>query len=193
MKRPFAIRRQCWAKRQQQNARTTLINLAKRSVQQLLKDVARADGISKGKSYDFIYCAGLFDYLPDRTCKRLMGLFHQSLVPGGQVVATNVAPVSPNRGSLELILDWHLIYRDAAQVATLARMRVLRPSSGFCAMILASTCSWKRARPMAPDEQRSSGRPNSGRLFGARTGRPGSTPASSPARWCSSHALWGYA
>ena len=105
--------------RQQQHGRTTSINLVKRSVQQLLKDTVRADGISKGTSYDFIYCAGLFDYLPDRTCKRLMTLFHQSLVPGGLMLATNVAPASPNRGSLELILDWHLIYRDAAQVATL--------------------------------------------------------------------------
>jgi extracellular factor (EF) 3-hydroxypalmitic acid methyl ester biosynthesis protein len=105
--------------RQQQHGRTTSVNLVKRSVQQLLKDMVRADGISKGTSYDFIYCAGLFDYLPDRTCKRLMTLFHQLLAPGGLIVITNVAPTSPNRGSLELILDWHLIYRDAAKVATL--------------------------------------------------------------------------
>ena len=41
------------------------------------------------------------------------------LGPGGLLVATNVTPTSPNRGSLELILDWHLIYRDAAQMAAL--------------------------------------------------------------------------
>jgi extracellular factor (EF) 3-hydroxypalmitic acid methyl ester biosynthesis protein len=105
--------------RQQQHGRTTAIKLVKRSVQQLLKDMVRADGISKGTSYDFVYCAGLFDYLPDRTCKRLMTLFHQSLAPGGLIVVTNVAPTSPNRGSLELILDWHLIYRGAAEVAAL--------------------------------------------------------------------------
>jgi extracellular factor (EF) 3-hydroxypalmitic acid methyl ester biosynthesis protein len=105
--------------RQQQHGRTTSINLVKRSVQQLLKDMVRADGISMGTSYDFIYCAGLFDYLPDRTCKRLMTLFHQSLAPGGLIVVTNVAPTNPNRGSLELILDWHLIYRDALGVAAL--------------------------------------------------------------------------
>jgi hypothetical protein len=28
------------------------------------------------------------------------------------VLATNVTPTSPNQGSLELILDWHLNYRD---------------------------------------------------------------------------------
>jgi extracellular factor (EF) 3-hydroxypalmitic acid methyl ester biosynthesis protein len=105
--------------RQRQYQRSTTVELVKKSVQQLLKDTVRSDGFSRGQSYDLIYCAGLFDYLSDRTCKRLMTLFHQSLVPGGLMLATNVAPASPNRGSLELILDWHLIYRDAAHFARL--------------------------------------------------------------------------
>jgi extracellular factor (EF) 3-hydroxypalmitic acid methyl ester biosynthesis protein len=88
-------------------------------VQQLLKDVVRANGIARGSQFDFIYCGGLFDYLPDRTCKRLMTLFYQSLAAGGLALTTNVAPLCPNRGSLELILDWHLIYRDALKVAAL--------------------------------------------------------------------------
>ncbi len=99
--------------------RTTAIEFAKKSVQQLLKDAVRAETTFKSDKYDFVYCAGLFDYLPDRTCKRLMSYFYQSVSPGGLVLATNVAPFSPNRGSLELILDWHLIYRDAAQFSTL--------------------------------------------------------------------------
>jgi extracellular factor (EF) 3-hydroxypalmitic acid methyl ester biosynthesis protein len=110
---------QALRQRQQQFNRSTSIKLVKRSVQQLLKDLARGDGLSRGTQYDLIYCAGLFDYLPDRTCKRLMTLFYQSLAPGGLVLATNVSPSSPNRGSLELILDWHLIYRSATQVAVL--------------------------------------------------------------------------
>ncbi len=105
--------------KQRQHGRTTSFELTKKSVQQLLKDTVRSDGFSKGKSFDFIYCAGLFDYLPDRTCQRLMTLFYQSLAPGGLVLATNVAALCPNRGSLELILDWHLIYRDALGVAAL--------------------------------------------------------------------------
>jgi extracellular factor (EF) 3-hydroxypalmitic acid methyl ester biosynthesis protein len=105
--------------RRQQYRRNTAIELRKKSVQQLLKDMVRAEGIARGDRYDFIYCAGLFDYLPDRICKRLMTLFYQSLAGGGLLLATNVAPFSPNRGSLELILDWHLIYRDAGRVAAL--------------------------------------------------------------------------
>jgi extracellular factor (EF) 3-hydroxypalmitic acid methyl ester biosynthesis protein len=110
---------QALRQKQQQYRRNLSVELVKKSVQQLLKDMVRADGLSRGNKFDFIYCAGLFDYLPDRTCKQLMTLFYQSLAPGGLVLATNVSPFSPNRGSLELILDWHLIYRDAAQVAEL--------------------------------------------------------------------------
>jgi extracellular factor (EF) 3-hydroxypalmitic acid methyl ester biosynthesis protein len=105
--------------RKQENRRATSINLEKKSVQQLLKDVVSSKAISKGNTYDFIYCAGLLDYLPDRTSKRLMTLLYHWLSPGGLLVATNVTPTSPNRGSLELILDWHLIYRDAAQMVAL--------------------------------------------------------------------------
>lgn len=105
--------------KQQEHRRSTSIELVKKSVQQMLKDTVRADGLSRGISYDFIYCAGLFDYLPDRTCRRLMTLFFRSLAPSGLLLATNVTPFNPNRGSLELILDWHLIYRDAAQLAAL--------------------------------------------------------------------------
>lgn len=110
---------QALRQKQREHRRSTEIELVKKSVQQLLKDMVRADGLSRGRRYDFIYCAGLFDYLPDRTCRRLMTLFYQSLAPNGLVLATNVTPFTPNRGSLELILDWNLIYRDAAQLATL--------------------------------------------------------------------------
>jgi extracellular factor (EF) 3-hydroxypalmitic acid methyl ester biosynthesis protein len=106
---------------QQRHQRGTKIELVKKSVQQLLRDLARAQGASDSKKYDLIYCAGLFDYLPDRTCRRLMTVFYGSLAPGGLLLATNVAPVSPNRSSLELILDWNLVYRDAANA------RALRP------------------------------------------------------------------
>ena len=105
--------------KQRAHSRTAAIELVKKSVQQALKELMRQGGLGRGGQYDFIYCAGLFDYLPDRICKRLMTLFHQSLAPGGLVLATNVAPCSPNRGSLELILDWHLVYRDATKVAAI--------------------------------------------------------------------------
>ena len=51
--------------------------------------------------YDFIYCAGLFDYLPDTTCRQLMEVFYDWLAPGGLLVVTNVMDnktVSPHAG-----------------------------------------------------------------------------------------------
>jgi extracellular factor (EF) 3-hydroxypalmitic acid methyl ester biosynthesis protein len=96
----------------------TPVQFQKKAVRQLIKDSQKfvaAENGAKGK-YDFIYCAGLFDYLNDYTCKQLIKIFHQRLAPGGLLVVTNVTPLTSNRGSLELILDWHLIYRDAAQL-----------------------------------------------------------------------------
>ena len=67
------------------------------------------------RHYDFVYCAGLFDYLPDTTCKQLMEIFYDSLAPGGLLAATNVVDNKPFRHMLEFVLDWHLIYRTPEQ------------------------------------------------------------------------------
>jgi extracellular factor (EF) 3-hydroxypalmitic acid methyl ester biosynthesis protein len=74
--------------------------------------------------YDFVYCAGLFDYLSDQICRQLMSIFYEMLAPGGLLLATNVSDVMnasrPFRYSMEYILDWHLIYRDRHAMASLA-------------------------------------------------------------------------
>ena len=89
----------------------------KKSVSQILKDGARSSS-SLGK-YEYIYCAGLFDYLSDPVCKQLMGIFYEMLEPGGLIVATNasdaVNALRPFRYSMEYILDWYLIYRNRRQ------------------------------------------------------------------------------
>jgi extracellular factor (EF) 3-hydroxypalmitic acid methyl ester biosynthesis protein len=88
------------------------VNFAHASVHQLLKKATRSDADPKEKQYDMIYCAGLFDYLSDKVCSRLLKLFYRWLNPGGLILATNVHPSNPNRYSMEHILEWHLIYRD---------------------------------------------------------------------------------
>lgn len=99
--------------------RKTNIQFQKKSVHQVLKEGSRPIAGLPEAQYDFIYCAGLFDYLSNRTCKQLMNIFWDWLAPGGLVIATNVTDLTPNRGSLDLILDWHLIYRDVAGVTML--------------------------------------------------------------------------
>jgi len=97
--------------------RATPIELVKKSVNQVLKDGHKDP---TGKGYDFIYCAGLFDYLSDRICRRLMDIFYSMLAPGGLLVATNVEASNPIRHLMEYVLEWHLVYRDPVQMATLA-------------------------------------------------------------------------
>lgn len=96
--------------------RMTSILMVKKSVHQILKEGVRIPGVAPDKKYDLLYCAGLFDYLSDRICKRMMGIFYEALAPGGLLIATNVDPCNPIRSLLEFIMEWHLVYRDGKQL-----------------------------------------------------------------------------
>ncbi len=99
------------------------VHLVKKSVHQILKEAGRTARHRPEDQYDFIYCAGLFDYLSDSVCKLLMNIFYQMLGPGGLLLVTNVNDAlntsRPFRYSMEYILDWHLIYRSRNRVAAL--------------------------------------------------------------------------
>lgn len=96
--------------------RQSRIELVKRSVNQILKEGLKGPTEEQTKKYDLIYCAGLFDYLSDRICKRLMNIFYEVLAPGGLLVATNVEASNPIRNMMEYVLEWHLVYRDQDQL-----------------------------------------------------------------------------
>jgi extracellular factor (EF) 3-hydroxypalmitic acid methyl ester biosynthesis protein len=97
--------------------RRTKIELIKKSVHQILKEDGKPR-VNQSR-YDLIYCAGLFDYLSDRICKRLMNIFYSMLEPGGLLVATNVDASNPSRNTMEYLLEWHLIYRNQEQLKAL--------------------------------------------------------------------------
>ncbi len=97
--------------------RKTEINFIKKSVHQVLKEEGKP-GLNQPR-YDLVYCAGIFDYLSDRVCKRLMNIFYSMLEPGGLLVATNVDSSNPSRNTMEYILEWHLTYRDLKQLKAL--------------------------------------------------------------------------
>jgi extracellular factor (EF) 3-hydroxypalmitic acid methyl ester biosynthesis protein len=103
--------------------RRTGLRLMKRSVHQILKESSRAGAGFEVGSYDLVYCAGLFDYLSDRICRRLLEVFYDLLAPGGLLIATNVDVSNPSRNWMELVVDWHLVYRDRKQLLTLAPER----------------------------------------------------------------------
>ena len=98
------------------NGRSTRIKTVRRSVHQILKESARPgdDSPLRPGSYDIVYCAGLFDYLSERICKRLMNIFYDLLAPGGLLIATNVDDSNPSKHWMEYVVDWHLVYRDKA-------------------------------------------------------------------------------
>ena len=89
-----------------------------KSIHELLQE-ARGKRDSFAPSFDMVYCAGLFDYLSDRICNRLLRLFYSWLNPGGLVIATNVKHSRPILGFMEMLLEWHLIYRDESDMLSL--------------------------------------------------------------------------
>jgi extracellular factor (EF) 3-hydroxypalmitic acid methyl ester biosynthesis protein len=108
--------------------RHTKVDLIKKSVHQVLKDSLKLG--DRVERYDVVYCAGLFDYLSDRICKRLMNIFYDILAPGGLLVATNVDMSNPSRQTMEQVLEWHLIYRNRGQLLGLAPD--LAPDGSYC-------------------------------------------------------------
>lgn len=88
------------------------MHLRHESVHQLLKRSSRDQDVPVEEQYDYIYCAGLFDYLADKACSRLIAYFDRHLRPGGTVLVTNVHQNNPERFWMEHFMEWYLIYRD---------------------------------------------------------------------------------
>ncbi len=88
------------------------VSYVHKSVHQLLKTSGSAKGISDEVQFDLVYCAGLFDYLVDKICRRLLTYFVQRTRPGGRIVVTNVHSCNPQKYVMEHVLEWRLIYRD---------------------------------------------------------------------------------
>jgi extracellular factor (EF) 3-hydroxypalmitic acid methyl ester biosynthesis protein len=108
--------------------RHTEVHAQEFSVQQMLARggriianprLARSGPLERGK-YDILYCAGLFDYLSERVCSRLLEIFWELAAPGAALVASNFNPVNPIRGFMDYALDWRLIYREEDEVRALA-------------------------------------------------------------------------
>lgn len=95
------------------------INYIFKSVHELLKDSVRLEDSEYSNQYDLVYCAGLFDYLSDKVCSKLIKLFYHWVKPGGIVLVTNVHPSSDNKGIMEHIAEWYLIYRDESHMISL--------------------------------------------------------------------------
>ena len=94
------------------SGRQMTVQLVRKGVAQVLKEAAKPSSTLLTADWDLIYCAGLFDYMPDQICQQLMATFYRMLRPGGLVVGTNVAEYNPSRNWMEFSVDWHLTYRN---------------------------------------------------------------------------------
>ena len=75
---------------------------------------------SRGDSFDLIYTLGLTDYLDDRAMRMLHRLAKACLTPGGTLLLANFLPAHLGTGWMDAVMDWHLIYRDEAQLESFA-------------------------------------------------------------------------
>jgi extracellular factor (EF) 3-hydroxypalmitic acid methyl ester biosynthesis protein len=108
---------------QKYGVRCPAVRLTKKSVHHIVKEAAKSTQSQPDVLYDFVYCAGLFDYLTSQVCRRLMEVMFDRLAPGGLLIATNVAPSNPLRYGMEHLLDWMLVYRSATELGALGPER----------------------------------------------------------------------
>lgn len=94
------------------------LNIVHRSVDQILRQSAKIKETDRD-TYDFVYCAGLFDYFSQKACSRVLKLFHALAKPGCTVLSTNVHKDNPAQATMEYIAEWHLVYRNEKDMTDL--------------------------------------------------------------------------
>jgi extracellular factor (EF) 3-hydroxypalmitic acid methyl ester biosynthesis protein len=95
----------------------TSVKMVHQSVHELLKRKISQD--PSAREFDAVYCAGLFDYLSDKVCARLLSYFAARTRAGGQLLVTNVHSANPEKYGMEHLLEWYLIYRNEISMRSL--------------------------------------------------------------------------
>ncbi len=77
-----------------------------------------ARGVPDG-GYDLIYSAGLFDYFTDPVAQMAGAKLFEGLNKNGTLVIGNFSKDNPSRPFMEMVLEWHLLYRSPDEMAAL--------------------------------------------------------------------------
>lgn len=78
-------------------------------------------------NYDFIWSAGLFDYLPDSLFIQLLRRLIRHVKANGQIIIGNFRDGQPSRAYMELVGDWMLFHRTPEQLQQLAHKAGANP------------------------------------------------------------------
>lgn len=71
---------------------------------------------------NLVYAAGLYDYLPLSVAKKLTKVLFGMLACAGHLLVANFSHSLENRGYLEALMDWWLIYRNDDEVRQFASL-----------------------------------------------------------------------
>ena len=93
------------------------VHFIKESVRRLLTAKKLKEALGER---DFIYSAGLFDYLNARSFSALLAVLYDALAPSGHLAIGNVASNNPSRYFMEYCLDWFLIHRSREDLLSFA-------------------------------------------------------------------------
>jgi extracellular factor (EF) 3-hydroxypalmitic acid methyl ester biosynthesis protein len=93
-------------------------NLGVEAVTGSVRDMLR--GRLPSGTFDYIYAAGLYDYLTLPIAQRVTEILFALLNPGGRLLLANYVPGVAYAGFIEAILDWWLIYRSKSELLTIA-------------------------------------------------------------------------
>lgn len=88
------------------------------SVRSVLEQTEEAQFLSSVK-FDFLYTAGLYDYLTQPVAKALSMTLFESVKPGGMFIVGNFHPDNPTKTISELVADWRLVHRGDEQMLDL--------------------------------------------------------------------------
>lgn len=101
-----------------QNKLSTLRNIKNKSVRIIYenKDIAsffkKELFKKKAANYDLVYASGLFDYLNDRSCKKLVSFFCDLLKSTGEFIVCNADRDNQRQCAYyEFLQEWELLYR----------------------------------------------------------------------------------
>lgn len=76
------------------------------------------------QDYDLVYSAGLFDYFTDPVATLAAQKMLESCTPTGSAIIGNFSKSNPCVPFMEMVLDWHLIYRSPEDLE-----RIFHPAS----------------------------------------------------------------